>query len=69
MVLCIDELGPVTPRAFPPAPGWSVGGHRIKNELDYGQGPEKTWLYGALSPATGQELTMTAPARNRLHYQ
>jgi hypothetical protein len=22
-VVCVDELGPITPRAFPPAPGWS----------------------------------------------
>ena len=57
------------PRTFPPAPGWSVDGHRIKNEVDYGRGPEKTWVYGALSPADGQELTMTAPSRNSLYYQ
>jgi Homeodomain-like domain-containing protein len=31
-VVCADELGPVIPRAFPPAPGWSPDGHRIKNE-------------------------------------
>jgi len=24
----VDELGPVTPRNFPPAPGWSADGHR-----------------------------------------
>ncbi|WP_268255600.1 hypothetical protein [Streptomyces flavofungini] len=38
----MDELGLVIPRAFPPAPGWSSDGHRIKSELDYGRGPEKT---------------------------
>jgi hypothetical protein len=42
-VLGIDELGPVIPRTFAPAPGWSADGHRIKNETDYGRGPEKTW--------------------------
>jgi hypothetical protein len=68
-VLCIDELGPVIPRTFPPAPGWSPDGHRIKNELDYGRGPEKTWVYGALRPADGHEITMTAPSRNSAHYQ
>lgn len=57
------------PRTCPPAPGWSPGGQRIKNEVDYGQGPERIWPYGALSPATGQELTMTAPSRKRLNYQ
>ena len=42
-----DELGPVMPRTFAPAPGWSANGHRIKAELEYGRGPEKTWVYGA----------------------
>jgi hypothetical protein len=29
-VICADELGPAVPRTFPPAPGWSPGGHRVK---------------------------------------
>ena len=29
-ILCADELGPVIPRSFPPAPDWSPDGHRIK---------------------------------------
>ncbi|MFB7335987.1 helix-turn-helix domain-containing protein [Streptomyces adustus] len=41
-VICADELGPVIPRTFPPAPAWSPDGHRIKAELDYSRGPEKT---------------------------
>ena len=57
------------PRTFPPAPGWSPGGHRIKAELDFARGPEKTWVYGALRPADGHEITMTASARNSLAYQ
>ncbi|MGW2825951.1 transposase [Streptomyces sp. NPDC001443] len=57
------------PRAFPPAPGWSPDGHRIKNELDYSRGPEKTWVYGALRVRDGQELTMTATSRNSAFYQ
>jgi hypothetical protein len=28
--MCADELGPAVPRTFPPAPGWSPGGHRVK---------------------------------------
>jgi transposase len=68
-VICADELGPVIPRTFPPAPGWSVDGHRIKAELDYARGPEKTWVYGGLRIADGQEVTMTAPARNSVNYQ
>jgi hypothetical protein len=25
----VDELGPVSPRTYPPAPGWSSDGHRL----------------------------------------
>ncbi len=56
------------PRSFPPAPGWSVDGHRIKAPLDYGRGPEKTWIYGALRVRDGQELTRCAPSRNSKGY-
>jgi transposase len=68
-VLCADELGPVIPRSFPPPPGWSLDGHRIKAPLDYGRGPEKTWVYGGLRVADGKTLTCTAPSRNSLNYQ
>lgn len=57
------------PRAFPPAPGWSADGHRIKSELDYSRGPEKAWVYGALRPFDGYEITMTASCRNSAAYQ
>ena len=68
-VVCADELGPVIPRSFPPAPGWTADGHRVKAPLDYGRGPEKTWVYGALRVGDGQEVTMTAPSRNSVGYQ
>ena len=68
-MICADELGPVIPRSFPPAPGWSADGHRVKAPLDYGRGPEKTWVYGALRVVDGQEVTMTAPSRNSVNYQ
>ena len=68
-VVCADELGPVIPRSFPPAPGWTADGHRVKALLDYGRGPEKTWVYGALRVGDGQEVTMTAPSRNSVGYQ
>ena len=68
-VVCADELGPVIPRSFPPAPGWTADGHRVKAPLDYGRGPEKTWVYGALRVRDGQEVTMTAPSRNSVGYQ
>jgi hypothetical protein len=59
----------VIPRTFPPAPGWSPDGHRIKSEVDYGRGPEKTWVYGALRVRDGHEVTMTAASRNSVFYQ
>ena len=59
-----DELGPVVPRTFPPAPGWSATGHRIKAPLDYSRGPEKTWVYGALRVRDGKEVTRCAASRN-----
>jgi hypothetical protein len=67
-VLCVDELGPVTPRNVPSAPGWSADGHRIKVPLDYERGPDKVWIDGALCVADGQALTQTAPARNTAGY-
>ena len=67
-VLCVDELGPVTPRNFPPAPGWSPDGHRIKVPLKYDRGPEKVWVYGALCVRDGQVVTQTAPSRNTTGY-
>ncbi|WSL21201.1 transposase [Streptomyces sp. NBC_01283] len=68
-MICADELGPLIPRTLPPAPAWSPDGHRIKAELDYSCGPEKTWVYGGLRPADGQALTMTASSRNSVFYQ
>ena len=69
VVVCADELGPVMPRAFPPAPGWSPDGHRIKAWLDYARGPEKTWVYGSLRVRDGIAVTLTAPSRNSACYQ
>ncbi|MFD8534489.1 transposase [Streptosporangium canum] len=63
-MICADELGPVTPRTFPPAPGWSVDGHRIKAPLAYSRGTDKTWVYGGLRIRDGTELTFCAPSRN-----
>jgi len=38
---------PVIPRTFPPAPGWSPDGHRIKAALDYGRAGEDLGVRGA----------------------
>jgi hypothetical protein len=56
----VHLLGPVTPRNFPPAPGWSLDGHRIKVPLNYDRGPPKVWVYGAPRVRDGQALTQTA---------
>ena len=66
--ICTDELGPVVPRTFDPAPGWSPTGHRIKAPMDYERGPEKTWVYGALRVRDGKELTRCAASRNSKGY-
>jgi transposase len=67
-VLCLDELGPVTPRAFPPAPGWSPDGHRIKAPLEYSRAPEKVWVFGALRVEDGKSITFTSRSTNSESY-
>src|SRR4029450_13335940 len=67
--VCADEPGPVVPRTFPPAPGWSADGHRVKAPLEYSRGSEKTWVDGGLRVAAGQTATCPAPPRNSVHYQ
>ena len=59
-----DELGPVIPRSFPPAPAWTTDGHRVKAPLDDGRGPEKTWVSGALGVTDARTVTLTALSRN-----
>ncbi|WP_201364109.1 IS630 family transposase [Dictyobacter formicarum] len=66
--MCTDELGPVIPRTFAPAPGWSVDGHRIKAPLEYSRGDDKVWIYGALRVRDGKEITRCAPSRNSKNY-
>src|SRR6201999_985081 len=68
-VICADVPGPEIPRTFPPAPGWSPGGHRVKAPLEYSRGPEKTWVYGGLRVKDGQAVTLCAPSRNSEYYQ
>src|SRR5215218_4995144 len=68
-VVCADELGPVTPRTFPPAPAWTPDGHRVTAPLEDGRGVEKAWVYGGLRVADGQAVTCTAASRNSVNYQ
>jgi len=64
----VDERGPVIPRTFPPAPGWSPTGTRIHAPLEYSRGPEKVWVYGALRVRDGQAITLTTRSRNTADY-
>ena len=68
-VVCADELGPVSPRTFAPAPGWSIDGHRIKAPLEYSRSPDKIWVYGSIRVRDGQAVTLTAGSRNSVNYQ
>src|SRR5260370_3288585 len=61
---CRDELCPVVPRTFPPAPGSSASGHRVKAPMDYARVDAQVGVYGALRVRDGHELTFTAPSRN-----
>ena len=58
----------MTPRTFPPAPGWALDGHRIKAPLEYSRGPDKVWVYGALRERDGQTVTLTTRSRNTAGY-
>lgn len=58
----------MSPRTYPPAPGWSADGHRLKAPLAYSRGPEKVWVYGALRVWDGQVVTLTAASRNTAGY-
>ena len=58
----------MTPRTFPPAPGWSPDGHRIKAPLEYSRGSDKAWVFGALRVRDGQTLTQTTVSRNTAGY-
>ncbi|MGJ6970124.1 transposase [Streptosporangium sp. G11] len=68
-MVAADELGPVLPRTFEPAPGWSADSRRIKAALEYSRGPEKTWVYGGLRIADGHAFTMCSSSRNSAGWQ
>jgi hypothetical protein len=55
-VVCVDELGPLIPRTYPAQPGWTAHGNRVKEEVAYGRGPEKTWVYGGLRIRDGHAV-------------
>ena len=64
-VVCVDELGPITPRLFPPAPGWSPDGYRIKAPLEYSRGLD---LRRPAHQRRHTSLTFTSRSRNSKGY-
>jgi len=66
--LCVDERGPVTLRAFPPAPGWSPDGHRITVAAGGQPQPGDSLGVWGVRVRDGQELTLTALSRNTASY-
>ena len=68
-VVCVDELGPLIPRAYPAQPGWTADGMRVKEEVAYWREPDKIWVCGGLRIRDGHALTMCAERRNSAYYQ
>jgi hypothetical protein len=62
--ICLDELGPVSPCTYPPAPGWSPDGHRIKAPLEYRRGQTLDLIGGSLDPT--QERPIAPRPRTEL---
>ena len=68
-MICADELGPVIPRSFPPAPGWTLDGHRVKAPLDDGRGPEQDLGVRRAAGPRWADGHLTASSRNSVGYQ
>lgn len=70
MVVCIDELGPMTAVAHPgpqlvhPHPGEGRPAQRARQELEYQPRTTQGYVFGALQPATGATLAVTYERRN-----
>jgi transposase len=70
VVICIDEMGPLSARSHPgqelvspnPAEGKSAG--RAKQEVDYGRTQREGYVFGALQPASGEVVTATYTSRS-----
>ena len=59
-------MGPVSAKTYY-GRRWSALGQRPFQEVDYGR-RAKTWVFGALEPATGQVVTVTAGQRSSAHF-
>ena len=68
-LICVDELGSVSPRTFPAARGWLPDGHRVKATLEQSRGWDEVWIFGTLRVEDGKSLTFTSRSRNSKGYQ
>ncbi len=68
-VVCVDELGPITPRAFPPAPGWSPDGHTASKHLwNTAEAQTRCGSLALWEWRTANSLTFTSRSRNSKGY-
>jgi hypothetical protein len=62
-VICLDELGPVAARRYPPGPSWSDDAHRPHVRPSYTRHGYR-WAFGALAHRTGRVYLETATTRD-----
>jgi hypothetical protein len=75
MVICMDEMGPVVAKSYPghqltraqPQSEPRRPAQRAKQEIDYGR-RDKSYVFGAFRPVTGEALTKTYGARSTLNW-
>lgn len=61
-MICLDEMGPVAVKDYSTS-RWSRAAHRPHFTPSY-ERRGKTWVYGALEPATGEVVTACHPGRS-----
>ncbi len=62
-MICLDELGPIAARQYPPGPSWSDETHRPHCRPAYARHGYR-WAFGALAHRTGAVLVETAASRD-----
>jgi hypothetical protein len=68
-VVCADELGPVIPHSFPPAPGWSTTAIASRRRWSMGVVGTRPGCTAPCGPGDGQAVTLAAPSRDSAGYQ
>src|SRR5919202_5701598 len=67
LVVCLDEMGPVSAKTYPGRALTRPAPNRAKQEIDYGR-RGKGHIFGAFVPATGAAFTQPAPGRGGAHW-